>query len=62
MRVHKSYIVSIRHIESIDRNVLKIAGDMLYIGGKLQGRFAEKAELSVGYAFGFTSCLFIITK
>lgn len=34
MRVHKSYIVSIRHIESIDRNVLKIAGNTLYIGGK----------------------------
>jgi DNA-binding LytR/AlgR family response regulator len=33
MRVHKSYIVSFRHIESIDRNVLKIAGNTLYIGG-----------------------------
>ena len=33
MRIHKSYIVSIRHIESIDRNVLKIAGNTLYIGG-----------------------------
>jgi DNA-binding LytR/AlgR family response regulator len=33
MRIHKSYIVSIRHIESIDRNVLKIAGETLYIGG-----------------------------
>jgi DNA-binding LytR/AlgR family response regulator len=33
MRIHKSYIVSIRHIESIDRNVLKIAENTLFIGG-----------------------------
>ncbi|MDR2680111.1 MAG: LytTR family DNA-binding domain-containing protein [Tannerella sp.] len=33
MRIHKSYIISVRHIESIDRNVLKIAGDTLFIGG-----------------------------
>jgi DNA-binding LytR/AlgR family response regulator len=33
IRIHKSFIVSIRHIESIDRNVLKIADNMLFIGG-----------------------------
>jgi DNA-binding LytR/AlgR family response regulator len=33
MRIHKSFIVSIRHIESIDRNVLKIADNTLFIGG-----------------------------
>jgi DNA-binding LytR/AlgR family response regulator len=31
MRVHKSYIVSIRHIDSMDRNQLKIAGNTLPI-------------------------------
>jgi DNA-binding LytR/AlgR family response regulator len=33
LRVHKSFIVSIRHIEMIDRNILKIAGKDIPIGG-----------------------------
>ena len=33
VRIHKSFIVSIRHIEMIDRNMLKIAGKGIPIGG-----------------------------
>ena len=33
LRVHKSFIVSIRHIEMIDRNILKIGGKDIPIGG-----------------------------
>ncbi len=33
MRVHKSYIVSIKHIELIDKNILHIAGKKLPVGG-----------------------------
>jgi DNA-binding LytR/AlgR family response regulator len=42
MRVHKSYIVSFKHIESIDRNVLKIAGETLFIGGNYRERLMER--------------------
>jgi DNA-binding LytR/AlgR family response regulator len=33
LRIHKSFIVSIRHIELIDKNILHIAGQKLPIGG-----------------------------
>jgi Response regulator of the LytR/AlgR family len=33
IRIHKSHIVSIKHIESIERNILQIAGKKLSIGG-----------------------------
>jgi DNA-binding LytR/AlgR family response regulator len=42
MRVHKSYIVSIRHIESITGNVLKIAGDTLFIGGNYKDALMKR--------------------
>lgn len=33
IRIHKSYIVSIKHIELIEKNILHIAGKKLSIGG-----------------------------
>lgn len=33
IRIHKSYIVSIKRIESIEKNILQIAGEKLPIGG-----------------------------
>ena len=33
IRVHKSYIVAIRHIEMIEGNMLKVAGEKIPIGG-----------------------------
>lgn len=33
IRIHKSYIISVKHIELIDKNVLHIAGIKLPIGG-----------------------------
>lgn len=37
IRIHKSYIISIRHIELIDKNLLHIAGQKLPIGGSYKG-------------------------
>ncbi|KAA6319059.1 Transcriptional regulatory protein YehT [termite gut metagenome] len=42
MRVHKSFIVSIRHIELIDRNMLKIAGNTLSIGGNYKDALLKR--------------------
>jgi len=46
IRIHKSYIVSIKHIELIDKNILHIAGQKLRIGGSykenLMNIFKEK--------------------
>jgi len=33
IRIHKSYIISLRHIEMIERNILQIAGKKLPVGG-----------------------------
>ncbi len=33
IRIHKSYIISLKHIEVIDKNVLQIAGKKLPVGG-----------------------------
>jgi DNA-binding LytR/AlgR family response regulator len=42
IRIHKSFIVSIRHIELIDRNLLKIAGKTLSIGGSYKDALLKK--------------------
>lgn len=46
IRIHKSYIVSIKHIESIERNMLQIAEKKLPVGGSykenLMNLFEEK--------------------
>lgn len=33
IRIHKSYIISLKHIEVIDKNILQIAGKKLPVGG-----------------------------
>jgi DNA-binding LytR/AlgR family response regulator len=42
IRIHKSFIVSIRHIEQIDRSLLKIAGATLSIGGNYKDALMNK--------------------
>jgi DNA-binding LytR/AlgR family response regulator len=42
IRIHKSFIVSIRHIETIDKNRLKIAGNTLFIGGNYKDALMKR--------------------
>lgn len=44
MRVHKSYIVSLDHIERIERNIIMIAGQKIPIGNKYKKEFFEYLE------------------
>lgn len=37
VRIHKSYIISLKHIEMIERNILQIAGKKLPVGGSYKG-------------------------
>ena len=39
MRVHKSYIVAIDKIESIERNIILIAGHRISVGKSYQNEF-----------------------
>jgi len=42
IRVHKSYIVSIKHIEMIEGNMLKISGEKIPIGGSYKAELFDK--------------------
>ncbi|MDR2947793.1 MAG: LytTR family DNA-binding domain-containing protein [Prevotella sp.] len=44
IRVHKSYIVSIKHIELIDKNILHISGQKLPVGGSYKDRLMKIFE------------------
>lgn len=44
IRIHKSYIVSIKHIELIDKNILHIAGQKLPIGGSYKDNLMKIFE------------------
>lgn len=46
IRIHKSYIVSIKHIEFIDKNTLHIKGERLPIGGSYKDELMKRFELS----------------
>ncbi|GAB6011324.1 LytR/AlgR family response regulator transcription factor [Viscerimonas tarda] len=43
-RIHKSFIVSLNKIESIERNVVKIGGQRIPIGKNYQDEFYKKLE------------------
>lgn len=42
IRIHKSYIISLRHIDMIERNTLQIAGKKLPIGGSYKDHLMER--------------------
>jgi len=44
IRTHKSYIISIKHIELIDRNILHIAGSKLPVGGSYKDELMKIFE------------------
>lgn len=44
VRIHKSYIVSVKHIELIDKNIIHIAGQKLPIGGSYKDGFMRIFE------------------
>jgi len=44
IRIHKSYIISIKHIELIDKNILHIAGQKLPIGGIYKEELMKRFE------------------
>jgi len=44
MRIHKSYLVSLDKIDSIERNLLSIAGQKLPIGESYRRQFFEEIE------------------
>ena len=44
IRIHKSYIVSIKHIESIERNSLQIANKQLPVGGNYKEKVLNLFE------------------
>ncbi len=41
IRIHKSYMISIDKIESIERNRIRIAGEILPIGNSYRREFFE---------------------
>ncbi|PLW94448.1 MAG: DNA-binding response regulator, partial [Marinilabiliales bacterium] len=44
IRIHKSYLISIDKIESIERNRIKIAGERLPIGNSYRRQFYQIIE------------------
>ena len=46
IRVHKSYIVAMNKIESIERNIIKIAEQMIPIGLNYRDRFFKEVKIS----------------
>jgi len=41
IRIHKSYIVSLKHIEMIEKNILQIAGKKLPVGGSYKDHLMD---------------------
>jgi DNA-binding LytR/AlgR family response regulator len=44
VRIHKSYLIAIGKIESIERNRVKIAGEYLPVGESYRRHFTELVE------------------
>lgn len=42
MRIHKSYIVAVKYIEMIERNMLKISGEKIPIGGSYKNALLDR--------------------
>lgn len=41
IRIHKSYIISLKHVEMIEKNILQIAGKKLPVGGSYKDNLME---------------------